>query len=288
MNVSHSASRFPVNGTGLGLRRSFMAEFMTESATISHALLPDFFEIAPENWIGLGGRYARDLRQMTERYAFVCHGLSLSIGGPAPLDVDLLKRIREFLDTHQIRAYSEHLSYTGDQGHLYDLLPIPMTREAVDYVAARVRQAQDILGRRLVLENVSTYAAPGSEMPEHEFVSEVLKAADCDLLLDVNNIVVNSINHGFNAREYLLALPAERISYVHIAGHYREADDLRIDTHGDAVCDDVWALLDQAYAHFGVLPTLLERDFNIPPLAELLSEMQLIRRAQTQAASHAA
>jgi hypothetical protein len=288
MNVSHSASRFPVNGTGLGLRRSFMAEFMTEPATISQTLLPDFFEIAPENWIGLGGRYARDLRQMTERYDFVCHGLSLSIGGPAPLDVALLKRIREFIDTHQIRAYSEHLSYTGDQGHLYDLLPIPMTREAVDYVAARVRQAQDILGRRLVLENVSTYAAPGSEMAEHEFVSEVIKAADCDLLLDVNNIMVNSINHGFNAHEYLLALPAERISYVHIAGHYREADDLRIDTHGDAVCDDVWALLDQAYAHFGVLPTLLERDFNIPPLTELLSEMQLIRRAQTQAANHAA
>jgi hypothetical protein len=163
-----------------------------------------------------------------------------------------------------------------------------MTREAVDYVAARVRQAQDILGRRLILENVSTYATPGSEMVEHEFVSEVLKAADCGLLLDVNNIFVNSINHGFNAREYLLALPAERISYVHIAGHYREADDLRIDTHGDAVCDDVWALLDQAYAHFGVLPTLLERDFNIPPLADLLSEMQLIRSAQTRAISRAA
>lgn len=288
MNAAPSASRFPVNGTGLGLRRSFMAEFLTGSAAITPVNTPDFFEIAPENWIGLGGRYARDLRQMTERYPFVCHGLSLSIGGPAPLDVDLLKRIRGLLDTHHIRAYSEHLSYTGDHGHLYDLLPIPMTREAVDYVAARVRQAQDILGRRLVLENVSTYAAPGSEMPEHEFVCEVLKAADCDLLLDVNNIVVNSINHGFDARQYLTALPAERISYMHIAGHFHEADDLRIDTHGDAVCDEVWALLDAAYQHFGVLPTLLERDFNIPPMAELLDEMQLIRHAQTRAASRAA
>lgn len=278
-----SVSRFPVSGTGLGLRRSFMAELDRAPASA----LPDFLEIAPENWIGFGGRYARDLRALSERFPFVCHGLSLNIGGLAPLDVDFLKRVRGFLDTHQIRAYSEHLSYTGDDGHLYDLLPIAMTEAAVEHVAARVRQAQDILGRRLILENVSTYAAPGAEMSEAEFVAEVLRRADCDLLLDINNVYVNSINHGFDALDYLRALPGERIRYAHIAGHYVEAPDLRIDTHGDDVCADVWTLLASAYRHFGVFPTLLERDFNIPPLAELLSEMQLIRRHQ-QEACHAA
>ena len=267
---------FPVQGAGLGLRRSFLAEL----GSVPAATLPDFFEIAPENWIGLGGRYARDLRALTERHCFVTHGLSLSIGGPAPLDIAFLQRLRKFLDSHQIATYSEHLSYTGDAGHLYDLLPIPMTEAAADYVAARVGQVQDILGRRIALENVSTYAAPGSEMSELDFVCQVLEKADCDLLLDVNNIFVNSINHGFNAENYLRSLPAQRIRYAHIAGHFVEAEDLRIDTHGDAVCADVWALLRTAYAHFGTFPTLLERDFNIPALPELLAEMSIIREHQ--------
>ncbi|MES2908857.1 MAG: DUF692 domain-containing protein [Pseudomonadota bacterium] len=267
---------FPVQGAGLGLRRSFLAELDSVPA----ATLPDFFEIAPENWIGLGGRYARDLRALTERHCFVTHGLSLSIGGPAPLDIAFLQRLRKFLDSHQIATYSEHLSYTGDAGHLYDLLPIPMTEAAADYVAARVRQVQDILGRRIALENVSTYAAPGSEMSELDFVCQVLEKADCDLLLDVNNIFVNSINHGFNADSYLRSLPAQRIRYAHIAGHFVEAEDLRIDTHGDDVCADVWAFLRTAYEHFGTFPTLLERDFNIPALPELLAEMSIIRQHQ--------
>ncbi|MEL0027439.1 MAG: DUF692 domain-containing protein [Perlucidibaca sp.] len=271
-----TSSRFPVSGAGLGLRRSFLAELDRVPATT----LPDFFEIAPENWLGMGGQYARDLRALTERFPFVCHGLSLSIGGHAPLDLDFLRRLRAFLDQHQIRAYSEHLSYTGDAGHLYDLLPIAMTEAAVDHVAARVRQVQDILGRRLILENVSTYAAPGAEMSEADFVHEVLRRADCDLLLDINNVYVNSINHRQDAGAFLTAMPAERIRYVHIAGHYVEADDLRIDTHGDDVCDPVWDLLDTAYQRFGVLPTLLERDFNIPPLPDLLLEVDTVRRHQ--------
>ncbi len=272
-------SRFPVSGAGLGLRRSFLAELDRVPA----ATLPDFFEIAPENWLGMGGQYARNLRALTERHPFVCHGLSLSIGGPAPLDLEFLSRLRDFLDQHQIRAYSEHLSYTGDAGHLYDLLPIPMTDAAADYVAARVRQVQDILGRRLVLENVSTYAAPGAEMSEADFVRAVVERADCGLLLDINNIYVNSINHGYDAEAFLAAMPGERISYVHIAGHYVEADDLRIDTHGDDVIAPVWDLLRSAYQRFGVLPTLLERDFNIPPMAALLGEVGIIRQHQAEA-----
>lgn len=265
-----------VDGAGLGLRRSFLPELMTAGFPDS----PDFLEMAPENWMGMGGRYARQLRILTERYPFVCHGLSLSIGGHLPLDEVFLRNLRTFLDLHQVRIYSEHLSYTTDEGQLYDLLPIPFTEEAVAHVAERVRHVQDRLGRRIALENVSYYAAPGQEMTELEFLCAVLEKADCDLLLDVNNIYVNSINHGYDANAFLDALPMNRVAYVHIAGHYEEAPDLRIDTHGADVIPEVWHLLDRAYARAGVLPTLLERDFNIPPLPALLQEMSQIRSCQ--------
>jgi uncharacterized protein (UPF0276 family) len=268
--------RLPVQGAGLGLRRSFL----TELAAGDFADFPDFFEIAPENWMGMGGRYARQLRAYTERHPFVCHGLSLSIGGPRPLDEDFLRELRTFLDTHQVRVYSEHLSYTTDDGQLYDLLPIPFTEEAVDYVAARVRRVQDVLGRRIALENVSYYAAPGQEMCELDFLLAVLERADCELLLDVNNIYVNGINHRYDAAAFLDALPMDRVAYIHVAGHYEEAPDLRVDTHGADVIPAVWQLLERAYARGGAVPTLLERDFNIPPLPQLLAEVAQIRRCQ--------
>lgn len=274
MSRHHSASA--VQGAGLGLRRSFLAEL----AGGELANFPDFFEIAPENWMGMGGRFAKQLRAFTEKHPFVCHGLSLSLGGPAPLDMTFLQDLKVFLDQHQVRIYSEHLSYSTDDGQLYDLLPIPFTEAAVEHVVARVQQVQDVLGRRIALENVSYYATPSQEMSELDFLLAVLKKADCDLLLDVNNIYVNSINHGYDANAFLDALPAERIAYVHIAGHYEEAPDLRVDTHGADVIPEVWALLDRAYARCGVRPTLLERDFNIPPLPELLQEMQQIRQHQ--------
>ncbi len=272
-----TGSRSQLAGAGLGLRRDFSRALLAAEQT---AALPDFLEIAPENWMGMGGRYARQLRALTERFPFVCHGLSLSIGGQLPLDPAFLKDLRAFLDMHQIRCYSEHLSYTTDDGQLYDLLPIPFTRDAVDHVAARVQQVQDALGRRIALENVSYYAAPGAEMSELEFLLAVLEKADCDLLLDVNNIWVNSINHGYDANAFLDALPVARVAYIHIAGHYVEAPDLRVDTHGADVIPEVWQLLDRAYARCGVVPTLLERDFNIPPLPALLAEMDLIRQHQ--------
>lgn len=235
-----------------------------------------FYEVAPENWIGVGGRYGKQFRAFTERHPFVSHGLSLSIGSPAPLDETFLHRLKRFLDEHQIRAYTEHLSYCSDNGHLYDLMPIPFTEEAVKYVAERIRRTQDILERRIAMENVSYYAAPGKQLEEIEFINAVLEEADCDLLLDVNNIYVNSINHRYNAEEFLYALPAERVAYFHVAGHYDEAEDLIVDTHGADVIDPVWELLDKAYAHCGAVPTLLERDFNIPPLPELLTEIDRI------------
>lgn len=242
-----------------------------------------FLEVAPENWMNLGGKFGRQFRAMTERYAFVTHGLSLSIGSPAPLDEEFVRRVKVFLDLHQIQDYTEHLTYCSDDGHLYDLMPIPFTEEAVDYVAARVRRVQDILGRRIALENASYYAAPAQEMSEIEFIRAVIARADCDLLLDVNNIYVNSINHRYDPVQFLEALPGERIRYVHVAGHYEEAEDLRVDTHAANVIDPVWNLLQHAYEKFGVLPTLLERDFNIPPLAELMTEIEHIQRLQQQA-----
>mgnify|MGYP000951992728 FL=1 len=269
-----------LHGAGLGARRSFMSLLLENESKIQ---LPDFFEVAPENWIGMGGRYAKQLRAYTERFSMVAHGLSLSIGGLKPLDTDFLLALKKFISTHHIQCYSEHLSYTGDAGHLYDLLPIPFTEEAINHVAQRVMQVQDTLGQRIALENVSYYAAPCQDLNELEFLLAVLNKADCDLMLDVNNVFVNSINHRFDPYQFISALPKERIRYLHIAGHYVEAEDLRIDTHGDAICDDVWQLLAHTYKQLGVLPTLLERDFNIPPLEELLAEVQQIRHYQEQA-----
>lgn len=274
--------RYPVHGAGLGLRRTLLGPL---------ADLPsipvDFFEVAPENWIGVGGRFGKQFRGFTERYPFVTHGLSLSVGGPSPLDETFLQRLKRFLATHGIATYTEHLSYCGDDGHLYDLMPIPFTADAVHYVAARIRRVQDILERRIAVENISYYAAPGQEMSEIDFINAVLAEADCDLLLDVNNIYVNSVNHRYDADDFLARIPGERIVYLHVAGHYREADDLLIDTHGAPIVDPVWALLDAVYARFGVIPTLLERDFNIPPLPELLGEVGRIAALQARWQQHA-
>jgi uncharacterized protein (UPF0276 family) len=260
---------------GLGLRRALLGPLLDCD---SRAF--DFVEVAPENWIGVGGSLGRRFAAACERYPMVCHGLSLSIGGPDALDEPFLHRLRRFLDRYKVAIYSEHLSYCTDGGHLYDLMPIPFTEEAVGYVAGRIRRVQEILGRRIALENVSYYAAPHQELREIDFINAVLETADCDLLLDVNNIYVNSVNHRYDAHEFLHALPASRVRYIHVAGHYREADDLIVDTHGAAVVDPVWALLDAAYAHAGLQPTLLERDFNIPALAELEAEIATIREIQ--------
>lgn len=265
-----------IHGAGLGLRRQLVPELRAGVPDVI-----DFFEIAPENWIDLGGAPGKDLRYFTERYPVVCHGLSLSLGGPTPLDEVLLKRIKTFLREHRIPLYTEHLSYCSDDGQLYDLLPIPQTWEAVQYVAARIRRTQDILERQIAVENASYYvAAPIAEMDEGEFIRAVLEEADCLLHLDVNNIYVNSVNHGFDPVAFLHALPGNRIVYIHTAGHYRASDDLIIDSHGATVIDPVWALLEEAYRTFGVFPTLLERDFDIPPLAELAAEVGRIAGLQ--------
>ncbi|MDE2442191.1 MAG: DUF692 domain-containing protein [Betaproteobacteria bacterium] len=269
-----------LTGAGLGFRR----ELIPALKDGGHELI-NFFEVAPENWVGMGGRSTRDLRYFTERHAFVCHGLSLSLGGPGALDEVFLRRIKAFMAEHGIGLYTEHLSWCTDSGHLYELLPIPLSEDAVRWTAARIRQVQDILGCRIGIENVSYYVAPpGAEMSEATFISAVVSEADCLFHLDVNNIYVNSRNFGFDALDFLHALPLERTCYVHVAGHYVEPDGLLIDTHGAAVIDPVWSLLAAAYRRIGgAVPTCLERDFNIPDLAQLQVEVGQIADLQSQA-----
>ncbi|MCK4493864.1 MAG: DUF692 domain-containing protein [Methylococcales bacterium] len=268
-------TRHLVQGSGLGLRRSFLTDIIENPAPEV-----DFYEVAPENWIPLGGKLGKQFRAMTERYDFICHGLSLSIGSSDPLDEKFVHQVKDFMREHQIKFYSEHLSYCSAQGHMYDLMPIPFTSDAVTHVAERIKRVQDILEQKLVIENVSYYAEPGKEMTEIEFFNAVVEEADCDILLDVNNIYVNSINHGYDADDFLKAIPADRITYAHIAGHYVEADDFLVDTHGAEIIDPVWKLLGKAYELYGVFPTLLERDFNIPSIAELMQEVKTIKTIQ--------
>ena len=265
-----------LHGAGLGLRRTFLSEIVENPPSDV-----DFYEVAPENWMTIGGKLGKQFRAMTERFNFVAHGLSLSIGSSDPLDETFVREVKNFLTAHQIKFYSEHLSYCSHQGHLYDLMPIPFTSEAATHVAQRIKRVQDILEQKIAIENVSYYAAPGQEMNEIDFFNAVVTEADCDVLIDINNIYVNSVNHGYDALAFLKAIPAKRISYAHIAGHYVEAADFLVDTHGATVIDPVWNLLAKAYELSGVFPTLLERDFNIPALPLLIGEVNTIKSIQT-------
>lgn len=271
-------SHHPLGGAGLGFRRELIDALKTH--------VPDdisFFELAPENWAGMGGKSAKDLRHFTERHAFVCHGLSLSLGGIAPLDVALLRKIKRFMAEHGMSLYTEHLSWCADDSHLYDLLPIPMTEKAVQWTVDRIKQAQDILEMRIGIENASYYLSPpGAEMSEPEFINRIVRESDCLLHLDVNNIYVNSQNFAFDPLAFMTALPLDKTCYIHVAGHYVEPDGLLVDTHGADVIDPVWQLLEAAYRQTGNVPTCLERDFNIADLSALTAEVRTI--AQLQAA----
>jgi len=277
-----------IQGTGLGLKRELLPQIQSLYGQEQLANI-NFVEIAPENWISAGSKAAGQLDWFVERYPVVCHGLCLSLGGPSPLNVGFLQQVKAFLHQYQIPVYTEHLSYCtdgfkGEQGYLYDLLPIPFTEEAVHYVAQRIRQTQDILGQRIGVENASFYvAAPISEMSEIDFINAVITEADCLLHLDINNIYVNSVNFGFDPHAFLRRIPGERIIYSHMAGHYRQTPNLLVDTHGENVIDPVWDLLEDAYRLFGAFPTLLERDNNIPPLETLMHEINKIADYQSKA-----
>lgn len=269
-----------IQGVGLGLKRELIPQIQSlyGQNLISNI---NFLEIAPENWINTGGKYKEQLDWFVSRYPIICHGLCLSLGGLEPLNVPFVKQVKDFLRQYEIPLYTEHLSFCSDGGYLYDLLPIPFTEEAVHYVASRIRQTQDILGQQIGIENASSYvAAPISEMDELTFLKAVIEEADCLLHLDINNIYVNSVNFNYDAQQLLSGIPSERIVYAHVAGHYQEAPNLLVDTHGEDIIDPVWQLLDSAYNQFGVFPTLLERDLNIPPLTTLMSEVDKIASIQ--------
>ena len=276
-----------IQGVGLGLKRELIPQIqiLYKTPAISNI---NFVEIAPENWIGVGGKAQADLAWFVERFPIACHGLCLSLGGIDPLNITFLKQVQSFLSANKIPLYTEHLSYCSDNyhgktGYLYDLLPIPFTEEAVKYVANRIKQTQDILGQKIAIENASFYAAaPISCMTEIDFLNAVLTEADCWLHLDINNIYVNSVNFGFDPHAFLRQIPKEKIVYIHIAGHYQQTPTLLIDTHGKDVIDPVWQLLDEAYKLFGTFPTLLERDSNIPSLPILMHEVDKIAQIQSK------
>jgi len=274
-----------IHGAGLGLKRELLPQLMQQHGQPLLAQL-QFLEIAPENWIQAGGKYAAELDWLAQHYPLACHGLCLSLGGPDPLNVSFLRQVKQFLADFEIPLYTEHLSYCSDvtNGYIYDLLPIPFTEEAVNYVAQRIRQTQDILQRRIAVENTSFYlAAPISEMDEITFINAVLTEADCDLHLDINNVYVNSVNFGFDPYAFLDRIPAQRIVYSHMAGHLQVEPDLLVDTHGEAIIEPVWQLLKYAYDKLGVFPTLLERDTHIPPLPALMTEVNRIAALQQPA-----
>lgn len=261
-------------GVGLGLRRALADALLAQAP---HEV--EWLEVAPENYAGTGGLHYRKFRAAAERWPVAAHGLSLSIGGTDPLDRAHLARVRRFVRDHGLRWYTDHLCFTSHGGvQLHDLIPLPFTREAVRHVVERVKIVQGELEVPFGLENVSYYTPLGTpEMDEATFTLEVLEGADCAMLLDVNNVFVNGVNHGFDPKEFLARMPAERVIQLHVAGHRVEAPDLIVDTHGEAIVDPVYELLDWTLARIGPRPILLERDFNIPPLDVLLEEVRRLR-----------
>ena len=267
----------PVCGAGLGLRRAHLGPLLDQMPAEI-----DFMELAPENWLGAGGRLAASLEKIAAKTTFVSHGLLGNFGGHDPIDIEFLDKTAAFMQRYGVRLYGDHMTYCADEGQLYELLPVPYTPASAQHMADRIKRIQDHLGQRITAENASYYLTPLQTIPEEEYINRVLEEADCLLLLDVNNVYVNSRNHNYDPREFLRSLPGERIAYAHIAGHLTTDENIIIDTHGEPVIDPVWALLDYAYEWFGVFPTLLERDENIPALDIVLSEVNKIRELQAK------
>lgn len=258
---------------GLGFRRD-----IAEETLALETVHPDFLELAPENWMGMGGYFRKLLKRASEKFPLVCHGLSLSIGSPDPLNWDFIRELKKFLDEYNIQIYSEHLSFnSSENAHFYDLLPIPFREDAIEHVSQRIREVQDFLERPIAIENVSYYTPLAAEMTEHEFISAIVEKSNCNLLLDINNVYVNSVNQDYNPKEFLQNIPLEKVEYIHIAGHKRVQDDLIIDTHGQAIAEPVYDLLDYVVPKLPALPVLLERDFNFNDLDEIQNELQQLK-----------
>jgi uncharacterized protein len=259
---------------GIGFRRD-LADVIIEKKHFE----PVFIEMAPENWIEMGGFWKKKLDAAAEKFPVTCHGLSLSIGSPEDLDYEFLKKLKTFLQQYQVKIFSEHLSYTKSQNaHLYDLLPIPFREDAVKHVASRIKEVQEILERKIAIENVSYYTPVAAEMTEVEFISNIVEEADCQLLLDVNNVYVNAFNHQYNPKEFIQQLPLERVAYIHMAGHEQVEPDLIIDTHGQPIIDRVYELFEWTIGQMKPVPVLLERDYNFNDVPQLSRELSLLEQ----------
>ncbi len=255
-------------GFGLGLRPQHYGEILDGNPDV------DWFEILSENYFARGGQPMRMLDAIRERYPVVMHGVSMSIASTAPLNMDYLASLKALADRVNPHWISDHLCWTGVHGvNLHDLLPVPYTEEALSHVADRISRVQDYLGRRIAIENVSSYIEyAASEMSEWEFVAEVSRRADCWLLLDVNNVFVSGTNHGFDGNQFIDTIPVDRVVQFHLAGH-SEGNGHLVDTHDQPVCDEVFELYGEALKRFGPVSTMIERDGNIPPLADLVAEL---------------
>ncbi len=266
------------NKAGIGFRKDFAEEFLSGSV-----LKPGFLELAPENWMKIGGYWKKQLNRLAEMYPITAHGLSLSIGSPDELDMDFLKNVKYFLEEYNIEIYSEHLSFSKcDNAHLYDLLPIPFREDAVKHVSQRIKQVQDFLGRQITIENVSYYTPVAAEMDEATFITNVVKEAGCKFLLDVNNVFVNAFNHNYDAKTFIANLPLDQVKYIHMAGHTKVSPNLIIDTHGEAIIDPVYELFEWTLERVNQVPVLLERDFNIPEMEEMQSELNNLESIMTK------
>lgn len=275
-----------VRGRGLGLRREFASELSAQPKRDD----VDFLEIVPDNWMGMGGESVDTLNALAAKYPFVAHSLSLSIGDAFPFDRDYLSSVRDFLDQYNITVYGDHFCISRDsRGYLYELIPLPRSSASAAFLADKINAVQDFLSRQLVLENISYYYEDEDQMPEAEFITSIIARSGCGLLLDVNNVYVNSRNHGLDPLVFLNTLPRDAVAYYHVAGHLEQAEqDCILDTHGAPVDPRVMELGAYAVNRFGDLPIVLERDNNVPSLAELCSELSLVHSAMTARAEVAA
>jgi hypothetical protein len=271
-----------IKGFGLGLRTEHYADFVARRQPV------DWLEVISENYMVPGGKPLHFLDTIRRDYPMVLHGVSLSIGSSDPLDLDYLRDLKALIQRVEPAWVSDHLCWTGvDQHNLHDLLPMPYTEAALKHLTARVTQVQDLLGRRLLLENVSSYVAfEADEMSEWQFIAELARRADCELLLDVNNVFVSSVNHGFDPRTFIDAVPAQRVRQIHLAGH-EDHGHYKIDTHDHPVCDAVWDLYGHAVRRLGAVPTMIERDDHIPPLDALVAELDVARAVAGNALARA-
>lgn len=271
-----------LHGFGLGLRTEHYRDFCSDDRALARRV--DWLEVISENYMVPGGKPLQHLERIRRDHPMVMHGVSLSIGSTDPLNAGYLRDLKALAQRIEPAWVSDHLCWTGvDHHNLHDLMPMPYTEAALRHLVPRVRQVQDVLGRRLVLENVSSYVSfAADEMSEWEFIGELLQRADCELLLDVNNVHVSSVNHGFDARRFIDAMPRERVRQIHLAGHEDHGSYL-IDTHDHPVCAAVWELYGYTVQRLGSVPAMIERDDHIPPLAELLAELDQARAVEAAA-----